>query len=429
MASPCTSVVPPVNTVVVNMDSSWFNVLNFVAFDIVLASLVFYLTGDVAGLSNSTSAVRQLSNQLYPYNPPFVGVGLTCTRKNVYRILAFVRGLTMVLVLATNFLIEGSSCANVEKARANVLVPKYVNASSVILIDVWKLMLRRRGCQGRKGDLVYYGESREGQGCELREDLFSFPTVYYGLRFTNATVIFKEPCEFYTNNSTAVHIHQFTCPDLGTIACRNRDFISSLESSCVGIVNVRGSSDQVETHMCQGEALFPGRNAQNRTRNRVARCRLARNLNARETNWVPLLYSRVNTLRDLMDAIYGSGYQEMEVKVTPKGKIRRQSGVHISWFIILGLTLLILTGLISIDLFLRYKGHVPVANSEYGLASLITTYDEANEIMAEEELMPRMSRVEPQDNNIDDEVENEENRRMLFVENHDGVLRARSSSK
>jgi len=113
----------------IGISSAGFNVMNFILFDILLAALLFYLTGVIAGLVNCLSAVKAFKNRISTYEKPFIGPGLTCTNRNVFRILAIVRGVMMILVFATNFLVEGASCTPVKLERHQVLVPGPLNAS------------------------------------------------------------------------------------------------------------------------------------------------------------------------------------------------------------------------------------------------------------------------------------------------------------
>ncbi len=90
------------NIVTVDVSSAAFSVINFFIFNIVLLSLIFWLTSDIAGLFNAASALRRLNNRIQPYNPPIVGVGLTCTRHDVFLTMAAVRAISLIAVLATN---------------------------------------------------------------------------------------------------------------------------------------------------------------------------------------------------------------------------------------------------------------------------------------------------------------------------------------
>lgn len=408
----------------VYVTSTIFNVSNFILFDIILASLVFYLTADIAGLVNSASALQQLGNRLHAYNPPIVGVGLTCTRRNVFRVLAGVRGLAMLAVLATNFLIEGRSIELERIEQHDVVVPGVIDPDTK-QIDVRRLTLRRRGCQGRKNDEIYYGELRADiQECELRQRLFSFPAVHFGTRFVNRTIDFPaDKCVFSSEGSYS-HVHRFVCKGFGVIGCFiSRETNRTKLDTCEGVVRARESDDANSrrvAHICSGEAMFPGLGNETRGTN-MARCRLARNLDVDITTWVPLLSGQIRTLRDGIDAVYGAGKRSMKVKVSSPDKTKEIAEVDLFWFYILGAKLFAILALIVIDLILRSRGLIRAANDELGLGSLLAQSTLADPLLEEEE-MERAQR-EP----VAGVPGAAGLRRQLVVQNEGGVLRARTS--
>ncbi len=422
--------IPPGTDVrpTVLLSSAVFNVLNFLLFDIVLASIVFWLTADVAGLVNSASALRQLGNRLHAYNPPLVGVGLTCTRRSVFRVLALIRGVAMLGVLATNFLIEGVSCERLRFLEQSVVVPAIIPLNTT-QANVRRLTLRRRGCQGRTESEVYYGELRYGEHCELRRDLFSMPqhTVFFGLDFVNRTIKFPtEECEFYTDNETHRHMHRFRCNGLGTIGCEiSAADGKTVPEKCVGMVYAEdhlNKTRQVE-YMCEGEALFPGKFGKSRTTDQ-ARCRMARNANVTDTSWVPLINNKAKTLRDIIDAVYGAGFQNTSVPVVGATRKEREEGLtekhkievtqlDYAYFWVLGAKVGLILLLILIDILMRAKGLIPAAHNEFGLGSLLAQ-STANAIRIGDDDMP-----------IEEEATRDETMQLL-VQSNNGVIRAHS---
>lgn len=184
--------------VLIPVASDVLNLVNFLIFDVALASSVFALTGDIAGLVNSASALSGSGNRLRPFNPPFVGVGLTCTRKNTYRLLALTRAVVMAAVLATTFLIEGRSCEIETRRKLPVVAP----VPGKVLptwkqVEIRRLTLQRRSCMGRAGDETYYGELRLNRSCELRPKLMVLPTIYFGLKYKSVAVNPPTNCIFH----------------------------------------------------------------------------------------------------------------------------------------------------------------------------------------------------------------------------------------
>ena len=404
--------------VTVEMSSAYFNVFNFILFDIVLASLLFYLTAEIAGLVNAASALQESGNRLHAYNPPLVGVGLCTTRRNVFRVLAGTRALAMLGVLATNFLIEGISCERVRNVVQDVVMPGKIDMNTP-QVDIRRLALRRRGCQGRFQDLVYYGELRLGQRCELRRPLITTPIVYFGLKFVNRTIVLpKNGCRFYTDRRAYKHIHQYSCDGLGTIACLiNSSTNASFPLTCEGVVladDVRTPGKGKVAYLCSGDALFPNYFGLKRSTN-IARCRMAENVNTTATSWVPLLHNKARTIRDSIDAYYGATQRKITVKVTDVNDRIQVSQVEKSWFYILGIKLFIISLLIAVDLWMRCRGGIsPAANNELGLGSLLaqsaacSSWHGAHGMLDEED---------------EDDIHQ---RTQLLIQNEHGVLRARS---
>ena len=76
----------------IGIPSGVFNVVNFIVFDILFASLLFHLTCVIGGLVNCSTAVKGLQKRLSAFEPPLVGGDLTCTSRNVPRIFTLIRG-------------------------------------------------------------------------------------------------------------------------------------------------------------------------------------------------------------------------------------------------------------------------------------------------------------------------------------------------
>lgn len=345
----------------VPLPSDVFNVFNFLLFDIVLASLVFYLTADIAGLLNSASALQRIDNRLRAYNPPLVGVGLSSTRRSAFRVLACVRAVTMLLVLATNFLIEGESVDRVTETAADVVVAGRI-PPSVNYTEVMGRTLMRRGCQGRTRDSFYYGELRAGGGCELRMKYMRAPTVHFGLKYTRRVVPLRRCRRSLANRA----VFQFVCEN-GVVACRRTKKIDNVvpeSDTCRGTVLLRTASGALETHLCSGAGMDPS------TRGIKSSCLLARGGIHNATTWVPFTGMRARTLRDSYDAMYGAGRRRINV-LDVKEKGQHVSQVSIAWFYILGVTGLGIVVLTIADVVLRSRGFQRVANDEFGITSLL----------------------------------------------------------
>ncbi len=106
----------------IGVSSLILNAANFVLFDLVLAAAVYVLTADLAGLVNSTSALKAKDEPIAFHSPAFVGVGvgITCTKKIVFYVLAFLRIISVLFIfISSTSFIGGTQCVDAEK-EANV---------------------------------------------------------------------------------------------------------------------------------------------------------------------------------------------------------------------------------------------------------------------------------------------------------------------
>lgn len=386
------------NYIQLPMSSALMNLFNFLLFDILLATVLFWITGTIAGLENSKSARRQVSNQLFLRNPPLIGVGLTCTRRNVFRWLALARVCGMAMILSTNFLIEGISCEVETAAVRSVVVagkvPETYQFNSTKLREYVRL---RMSCQGRctDSDSWYYGELRidekaNTKSCELRKHLVAKPIIRFGLTMDDVTVPLDrfKSCKMKSGR-TKNSYHTFSCADFGTVACKIE---SPFGAKIPGVRTVGGPSPIPKTHQktftkechgivrvnrteytCSGAALFPGRDdfiVQKPVAERVARCRRALDIDVSNSDWIPLLSTRVK-FRDAVTAVHGAGRKKMRVKVESPQHTFDVSHVHIAWFALFGVFSMCLLLLIGYDCALRFQGYSPSAHNEIGLGSLL----------------------------------------------------------
>ncbi len=198
---------------------------------------------------------------------------------------------------------------------------------------------------------------------------------YFQFDTLNRTIVFpKGGCEFYTDNDHYRHMHRYTCPGLGTIGCEISALDeTSIPSTCVGVVMAddarKGETGKV-AHMCEGEALFPGRFGLKRNVSQ-ARCIIVENANTTNPFWVPNINSNVRNLRDAVDLMYGMQVDRMKVKVPDPDDQVERTELERSWFIILGGKLVLIAVLVVINMWLRAQGLAPTANTESALGSLL----------------------------------------------------------
>eukprot|EP00171_Calliarthron_tuberculosum_P018822 IDg18822t1 len=74
------------------------NTLNYLLFDLVFAISIHILTSDIAGLSNCSTVLRFDREEIDARKAPFVGTGITCTKSNVFYIVASLRFTSWLLI-------------------------------------------------------------------------------------------------------------------------------------------------------------------------------------------------------------------------------------------------------------------------------------------------------------------------------------------
>ncbi len=87
----------------IDLPSNMVNLINFVIFDILLISLVFFLTTEISGRLNYLSLSDGNPRRLEIRCPPILGGGLCSTSRLRMHCLFFLRFLAFVLIFASNF--------------------------------------------------------------------------------------------------------------------------------------------------------------------------------------------------------------------------------------------------------------------------------------------------------------------------------------
>ncbi len=348
----------------ITVSSNYLNLLNFILFDVLFCALIFHVTADIAGLLNSRSALTKHENRLSPFNPPVLGVGLTCTRRRVFFAMAFVRLLSIALFFVTNFLIEGKSIPRVVAVRnATVLTfgpgPTPASRSREERLKLGKLVARRQECQGRTDRYMFYGEIRDGNECVTKFHLVNRP-VLFGISAAIVPIDMRgDACVLSYKNHTWIQ----RCKS-AIIKC-NGPSKGPYFASCGGVIHRRGLS-----YLCTGPSLALQANGTS------AVCREVRGANLDEKYWLPLYGDFLATMQQVIDILYVSGSERRLVR--DEDGTRLVSDVHVAWFAILGFVFLMLGMLFGMSVYLRGIGLVRCANDEVGLGSLLADSAESS---------------------------------------------------
>ncbi len=167
----------------VPINSNLFNTFEYVVFDLILAILVYVLTSKLVGLYNCYDALQnhQQSHIREDTRAPLFETGIVCTQKKVFYSIVAIRILSWILIFSTNLLIRGRSEKIIEKRTESVTTFGRFSAFDPMPL-LRERQFRRKACVGRTENFYYYGEIRNNN-CQIDRDLFSGPTVKFGLEF------------------------------------------------------------------------------------------------------------------------------------------------------------------------------------------------------------------------------------------------------
>lgn len=372
----------PENYVRIGMSSSYANVINFVLFDIVLATIIFRLTSDIAGLTNVISALSGIKNQIHPNYPSFLGAGLTCTRRNSFRYLAMLRVIALVSVMSTNFLIEGSSCQVVQTSRKRMFVPGALKIPvDADVVDILRPMVRTRtNCAGQENGMTYYGELRADKTCELRRHLFTNHTVFWGNRFVDREIWFPRNCDMDIIVTERYKTIRWRCKGFGKAACMANPFKPNLSkhdiirTTCHATVKLNNNQGSDLSYWCKAETVQfdNSRLPSSPTMIWRANCRLLLGVDVVHLPWVPnLRHVTFMSSSDIIHLTYVADVAEYNVNTVTE-EINHVTDLRYAYFYILGLMMTVIIFLVFCSIHLRcFEGLRPAAHNELGLYCLL----------------------------------------------------------
>lgn len=346
--------------------SNWANVINFLLFDVVLITIVYTASSDVAGRLNHYDTSDGKPRQLHLCSPPIVGGGICSTRKlHAYMLLAC-RIVALALVMLSNLSIEGSDHDSAYKTTVQMRVPGSLeNWNKELFLDA---VASRSGCQvtNAEGEAVY-GDLRKKEDSELYEciadqELLDKPLItgHYqevNIRADNCRkqLLFRRQ---QGPNFFNVSVH--FC-DSATIRCAQAD--SGFVVGCSGVFRGLGN-DANNTYLCDDDYKIGNGTVRKG-------CLPVRNLDMMEIGWMYALKFTFPPpfIIDEINAMYTAKVVTRKVKAT-----RRKGITHVSpmWFLVMALKVFIAVALLIGSCFLWSKGHQPVAHDENALAELIS---------------------------------------------------------
>ncbi len=282
--------------------------------------------------------------------------------------------------MSTNFLIEGASCGIVQTERRRVMVPGILGepwqSLQISPTSVRVLIDRRRHCVGYAEKKLYYGEYRLDDDCELHRELFMNETIFWGLYREKRKIPRPSKCIPVAHRKSMWSTIYWRCESFGTIACMSRRGKLAALASCSGVILLTDNSGKRVSHLCQGEALFPGMVGQPRPLDLTAHseCRTVTGLDVYDTTWVHNLHLGARlSFEDVIHATFAAGVQEFPVKIL-LSKRKHVTLLHRAYFVATGCIAVLIVVLQGTILYWRCALSLkPTANDEFGLSSLLAS--------------------------------------------------------
>lgn len=355
------------NTMVIPIQSSYFNVLNFIVFDVFLVSAVFLGTGWLTGLGNDYDLKDGRSQRLYLIAPPIIGGGLCGTRRWRGYLFSAMRLAALILVLVSNVCIEGSDSTRIERQERTLLVSGSLANST--LVEVRRAALLGFGCTSLDKDMyTIYGElrmnSENEQVCVTDPKLLDNPLK---------TGKYVKDAKLKTGNCTStllgkggregspikVDVYAYIC-EHATLRCNHLNG-RFFHESCRGIAR----SEAGGYYLVDTGNLNPVDPPQHGTY-----ALEVKNKNLGSRDWMdtyPTAVIEQSVLDDVVATTKAfSAVRQVSVRVsTPVTYVSH------FWWGLLAIKILLVASLLFFTIWLWMAGFRPVAHDEHGLAQLI----------------------------------------------------------
>lgn len=339
---------------VIKLASSYVNFLNFLLFDVLLISLIFFFTADICGRLNFLSLLDGSTKPLVAVSPPLFGGGLCSTGKCRAHIMLAVRITAVMLVFATAFAIDGATEVQkrnrMEKVRVPGPFPKNGNISQFM-----EAVNLQKTCQISSQGLIYFGKLYENGDCEidtsLLQDQIRFKTLP---EWINVTLT----CErTRIDNKHGRALYEHNCSQQSSlIHCFQKHGHSFSAIECRGVVQVRGSD-----FVC---LAFTDRQGDSWLGN----CRRAFNLRRANNYWNTTTRIGNANLVESIGATNVMALKEQQVSYYYKQKV---TFVDKMWFGFFAAKLAIVVALFAISALLRAKNLRCVLHDEQELIHLL----------------------------------------------------------
>lgn len=338
------------------MSSNYINFLNFILFDVLLISLIFFLTADVSGRLNHLSLLDGSKKPLIVISPPLVGGGLCSTNKRRSFVMLSVRIVAITLIFATAFTIEGDTIQVVRSRQETVRVPGPVPAG-FNKTQIEAASSYQQSCQISSQGFIYHGRLSKNGRCESNPSLLQ---DQIRVRTSHQPINVTLPCEpVETSRNSRRVVREYRCPhQTSVIQCFQGVERNFSAQSCQGTVETPDKS----SYICN---TFEAREKNGTW---FAQCRLAFNLNRARDYW-----TKAGNLTNinLVELIGGTSVLALKGQKVKYIESKDITTVHKAWFGFFAAKIALVLVFIAVSCSLRKKGVRCILHDEHALMLLL----------------------------------------------------------
>ena len=352
------------------LSSDWINVINAIIFEVVLITVIFYLTADVCARLNYLSLADGSVQDLVVLSPPLLGGGVISTNRKRSILMIALRGLGIFLIFGTALTIDGET-RDVKSTTRKLVRTAADVPSNTSKEQIESFIDLRSRCASMEKNTMVFGRLDDDKNCETDLRLLD-GAIRIGFGLNQTAISFFSGC---THNQELVRLYEHgggyyrfisTCQEgsrKGSVCCF-RSLGSDGEirhNACQGLFQLSESKwavCEVFDERFSGPSISVNLN-----------CHSGENLEQVQDRWLQAAIAYVdNPVIGLIRAVSVIGVENRVVEVFTK---RDVTNVHPMWFLCLAVKLLLLVLLGALSIRLRMKGAKRVLNDDRALLALL----------------------------------------------------------
>ncbi len=352
---------------VLHISSDWTNVVNAIIFEILLITIIFFLTSDVCARLNYLALADGSVQDLVVMSPPLVGGGVISTSRQRSLLMIAMRSFAIFLIFGTALTIDGDTIPVLLTNTKTVYSPANLSNPNTTLAAVTKLVNLRYTCTVSYNNSMVFGRLDEDGYCETDGELLKNAiSIHSDLEPTS--VMFSSGCQHTTIPYGAAGQTEYVvsmCEQdsrKATAFCFHFRMNGVVQfSECVASLQLSTTKFAVCEYF---DDLLEGPSV-----SISADCHPASNLGAVQDFWPSAMgIAKRPTIIDMIAAVSVASTENREVHKFEERDVTR---VHHMWFLcfVIKLALLVLLGVLSIRL--RSKGARRILNDDRALLALL----------------------------------------------------------